>query len=99
MSAVESIRSLRYWPTTIPTRGAMPSQRAKIKDVLTDRPRLGFRPPRTIEIRKLSRLSVNPSVSSEITRVPPPLAADAGELALQLGSYPLLPRGQVSPGP
>src|SRR3954470_10487848 len=99
MSAVESIFSLRYWPTTIPTRGARPSQRAKINEVLTDRRRLGLSPPRTIEIRKLSKLSVSPSVSSEITGTPRPLAADTGELALQLGSYPLLPRGQVSRDP
>src|SRR5215212_4549495 len=78
----------------IPTSGATASQRAKIKEVLTDRRRVGLRPPSTIAIRKLSRLRVSPSVNSEITGRPRPLAADAGDLALQVGSHPLLARGQ-----
>src|SRR3954465_12275301 len=51
----------------MPTSGATASHMAKMNDVLTDRPRVGFRPPSTIEIRKLSRLKVNPSVRSAIT--------------------------------
>src|SRR5262245_50391840 len=79
----------------IPTSGARPSQRPKMKDVLTDVPKLGLSPPSTIEMRKLSRLSVNPSVRSAITCAPrATLGAEAVDLALQVGSYPLLPRGQ-----
>src|SRR5689334_9407982 len=79
---------------TSPTSGATPSHTPKMSDVLTDVRQLGLWPPRTIAIRKLSRLSVMPSVRSAITRVPRDLASEAGGPALQVGSYPLLCRGQ-----
>src|SRR3954465_591797 len=96
-SAVESILSLRKWPTTSPTSGATPSQRPKMKDVLTDVRKVGLSPPSTSEIRKLSRLRVNPSVSSAITGVPRAGAANGRDPALQVGSHPLLLR--VDDGP
>src|SRR4051812_40555611 len=56
---------------TSPTSGAAASQTPKMAEVLTDRRRVGLRPPSTTDVRKLSRLSVKPSVSSEITWLPP----------------------------
>src|SRR5829696_497888 len=79
-----------------PTSGATPSHRPKMKDVWTDVRRLGLSPPSTSEVRKLSRLRVNPRVTSPITCGPPALAVEAGALTLQVRSYPLLPRGQAS---
>src|SRR3954469_15294989 len=81
----------------IPTSGATPSQRAKMQEVLTDRRNVGLSPPSTIEIRKLSRLSVNPSVRSEITCCSRTIDVHPGDLQLQLGSPPLLPRGRSLP--
>jgi len=52
-----------------------------MKDVVTEVRKLGFIPPSTIEIRKLSRLRVNPSVRSAITCLPRALAAEGGDLA------------------
>src|SRR4051812_9727207 len=51
----------------------MPSHRPKMRDVLTDRSRLGLSPPSAIEMRKLSRLRVNPRVKSAITSFSPAL--------------------------
>src|SRR3954468_14909958 len=81
----------------IPTSGATPSQRAKMQEVLTDRRNVGLSPPSTIEIRKLSRLRVNPSVRSEITCCSRTVDVHPGDLQLQLGSHPLLPRGRSLP--
>src|SRR4051812_41736861 len=81
----------------IPMSGATPSQRAKMQEVLTDRRNVGLSPPSTIEIRKLSRLRVNPSVRSEITCCSRTVDVHPGDLQLQLGSHPLLPRGRSLP--
>src|SRR4051794_6443753 len=51
----------------IPIAGVTPSQSPKISEVLTDRATVGLRPPRAIDTRKLSRLSVNPSERSANT--------------------------------
>src|SRR4051794_21049842 len=51
----------------MPTSGATPSHRPKMKEVFIDVRTVGLRPPSTIEIRKLSRLRVNPRVRSAIT--------------------------------
>src|SRR4051812_13185607 len=80
-----------------PTRGAAASQRPKMADVLTERRKVGLSPPSTSEVLKLSRLRVNPSVSSAIIRFPRTLAAEAGDLALQVGSHPLLASGTSPP--
>src|SRR3954451_21604389 len=82
-----------------PTSGATASQRPKMRDVLTDRPRVGLSPPRTIEVRKLSRLRVTPRVRSEIIRFPRTLAARTGDAALQVGSHPFLRRGRGARDP
>src|SRR3954452_13480295 len=81
----------------IPTSGATPSQRANMQEVFTDRRNVGLSPPSTIEIRKLSRLRVNPSVRSEITCCSRTIDVHPGDLQLQLGSHPLLPRGRSLP--
>src|SRR4029079_4257095 len=78
-----------------PTSGARPSNRPKIREGFTDRAKDGFSPPSTSEVRKLSRLKVNPSESSEITCVARAIAAGAGDRARQVGSHRLLRRGQV----
>src|SRR4051794_38030410 len=80
-----------------PTRGAAASQRPKMADVLTERRKVGLSPPSTSEVLKLSRLRVRPSVSSAIIRFPRTLAAEAGDLALQVGSHPLLASGTSPP--
>ena len=61
VSAGPAILLLKNSPMTIPTSGAMPSQMPKIADVLTDCLKVGLSPPSTSELRKLSRLRVNPS--------------------------------------
>src|SRR3954452_1261539 len=81
----------------IPTSGATPSQRANMQEVFTDRRNVGLSPPSTIEIRKLSRLRVNPSVRSEITCCSRTIDVHPGDLKLRLGSHPLLPRGRSLP--
>ena len=52
----------------IPTTGATPSHTPKMADVLTDVEKVGLSPPSTSELRKLSRLRTNPSVSSPNTK-------------------------------
>src|ERR1700744_1909649 len=64
--------SLRKCPMRIPTTGATPSQTPKMADVLTDVRKGGLSPPSTSELRKLSRLRTNPSVSSPSTNESPP---------------------------
>src|SRR5947209_8118107 len=51
----------------IPIAGVTPSQSPKISEVLTERATVGLSPPRAIDTRKLSRLSVNPSDRSANT--------------------------------
>src|SRR5436189_1623958 len=58
----------------------MPSHRPKMKEVLTDRRRVGLSPPSAIAIRKLSRLRVNPRVRSEITWLLENVGVEASDL-------------------
>src|ERR1700753_1619150 len=67
----------------IPTTGATPSQTPKMADVLTDVRKVGLSPPSTSELRKLSRLRMNPSASR-----PNPLDHSRGPHPLQPQSQP-----------